>query len=79
MDPLLDHDEDGGSFEAYFRAPALAAEAPLAWALGQRLELLDALRSLFSGPRHVVQLRLWCFLELASTIVIKKSQMIGGK
>ncbi|MDO4723586.1 MAG: hypothetical protein Q4A97_02355 [Comamonadaceae bacterium] len=67
MDPLLDHDEDGGSFEAYFRAPALAAEAPLAWALGQRLELLDALRSLFSGPRHVVQLRLWCFLELAST------------
>ncbi|WP_238947488.1 hypothetical protein [Vandammella animalimorsus] len=67
MDPLLDHDEDGGSFEAYFRAPALAAQAPLAWALGQRLDLLDALRSLFSGPRHVVQLRLWCFLELAST------------
>nr|WP_244609982.1 hypothetical protein [Lampropedia puyangensis] len=69
MEPLnLEKFEDeGGSFEAYFRAPELAAEAPLAWALGQRLEVLDALRSLFSGPRHVVQLRLWCFLELAST------------
>lgn len=30
------------------------------------MELLDALRGLFSGPRPVVQLRLWCFMELAS-------------
>lgn len=53
-------------FEGYFRDPALAVESPLAWALGQRQDLLGALRGLFAGPAPVVQLRLWCFLELAS-------------
>ncbi|RMX06464.1 hypothetical protein D8I35_08015 [Corticibacter populi] len=57
--------EEGGSFESHFRSPELAAESHLAWVLGQRLELLDALRGLFSGPRHWAQLRLWCFLALA--------------
>ena len=57
---------DSPSFESYFRDPGAAAEQPLAWALGQRLEVLDALRGLFNGPQALVQLRLWCFMELAS-------------
>lgn len=56
---------EAGSFEGYFRDPGLAAEQPLAWALGRRLDALDALRGLFNGPQALVQLRLWCFLELA--------------
>lgn len=60
-------EDEAGSFEAYFRSPELAAEAPLAWVLDHKKPLLDALRSLFSGPQHLVQLRLWCFLALAST------------
>jgi len=63
--PLPDHN-DSTSFEAYFRDPGYAPEQPLAWALGQRLEVIDALRGLFSGPQALVQLRLWCFMELAS-------------
>ncbi|HET6786876.1 MAG TPA: hypothetical protein VFH49_02865 [Aquabacterium sp.] len=57
---------DASSFESYFRDPALAPEQPMAWVLAQRLDVIDALRGLFSGPQAVVQLRLWCFLELAS-------------
>jgi hypothetical protein len=63
--PLTDPSEST-SFEAYFRDPGFAPEQPQAWALGQRLALIDALRGLFSGPQAGVQLRLWCFLELAS-------------
>lgn len=57
---------DASSFESYFRDPALAPEQPMAWVLARRLDVIDALRGLFSGPQAVVQLRLWCFLELAS-------------
>ena len=35
-------------------------------ALQQRQALIDALRGLFSGAQAGVQLRLWCFMELAS-------------
>ncbi|MDH5857003.1 hypothetical protein [Lampropedia aestuarii] len=59
-------EDEAGSFEAYFRTPELAAQAPLAWLVERKKPLLDALRSLFSGPQHVVQLRLWCLLALAS-------------
>ena len=68
--PMIDalpHDSnDSASFESHFRDPADAASHPLAWALGQRQGVLEALRGLFSGPQAGVQLRLWCFLELAS-------------
>lgn len=66
MDNKIEQGEDGESFESNFRDPTQAAESPLAWAICQRVELLDALRGLFSGSRPVVQLRLWCFMELAS-------------
>jgi hypothetical protein len=57
---------DSDSFDNYFRDPAFAAESPLAWILGQRLEVLDALRGLLSGGQALVRLRLWVFLELAA-------------
>ncbi len=63
--PLPEQNEST-SFEAYFRDPEFAPEQPLAWALSQRQDLLEALRGLFSGPQALVQLRLWCFMELAS-------------
>lgn len=44
----------------------MAAESPLAWGLLQRIDLLDAVRGLFSGNQAAARLRLWCFLELAS-------------
>lgn len=44
----------------------MAAESPLAWGLGQRLDLLDALRGLLSGGQAAARLRLWVFLELAA-------------
>lgn len=53
-------------FEHFFRDAEAAAEPPLAWALQSRTALIDALRGLFSGPRAHVQLRLWCFMELAT-------------
>jgi len=56
---------DSPSFESYFREPGLAPEQPLAWALGQRLDLIDALRGLFNGPQALVRLRLWVFMALA--------------
>jgi len=62
----FERDEEADSFESYFRDATLAAETPMAWAIGRRLDLLDALRGIFSGPRAVAQLRLWCFMELAS-------------
>ena len=58
--------QDVASFESCFREPGLAHESAQAWALGQRLPLIDALRGLFSGPQAGVQLRLWCLLELAA-------------
>lgn len=66
MKSLMDQDDEGGCFESFFRDPSQASESPLAWSIGQRVDLLDALRGLFSGARHVAQLRLWCFMELAS-------------
>ncbi len=61
------HEEhDASSFESHFRDPAFAAEVPLAWRLGQRLAVLDALRSLLSGGQATARLRLWVFLELAA-------------
>ena len=54
------------SFEGYFRDADFAPAQPLAWALSQRQELLEALRGLFNGPQAMVQLRLWCFMELAT-------------
>jgi len=65
LDPLPD-DPESGTFEGYFRDPSFAAESPLAWALGQRLEILEALRGLLSGGQAAARLRLWAFLELAS-------------
>lgn len=66
MHKKIEQEEDGDSFESYFRAEAMGADSPLAWAIGRRIDLIDALRGIFSGPRPVVQLRLWCFMELAS-------------
>lgn len=66
MESQIEQEDEGGSFESYFRDPTQATESPLAWAIGQRVDLLEALRGLFSGGRPVVQLRLWCFMELAS-------------
>jgi len=57
---------EAGTFEGYFRDPALAAESALAWTLGQRGDLLEALRGLFSGSAAAARLRLWAFLELAA-------------
>ena len=65
-DPHLLEEQESSTFEGYFRDASLAAEQPLAWALAQRLDVVDALRGLFSGPQAAAQLRLWCFLELAS-------------
>ena len=53
-------------FEHFFRDAEAAAEPPLAQALQARSALLDALRGLFNGPQAHVQLRLWCFMELAT-------------
>ena len=64
-DPTADALE-GRGFDSHFRDPEFAPEQPLAWALGQRLDVLDALRGLFSGGQALVQLRLWCFMELAT-------------
>ena len=58
--------QDSASFEGFFREPGLAHESAQAWALSQRLPLVDAMRGLFSGPQAGVQLRLWCLLELAA-------------
>jgi len=66
MEAQNEIDHEGGSFESYFRDPSSASDSPLAWAVGQRLNTLDALRGLFSGPSALVQLRVWCFMELAS-------------
>ena len=57
---------DSPRFEQFFREADAVPEQPLAWALQQRHGLIDALRGLFSGPQAGVQLRLWCFMELAS-------------
>jgi len=66
-DPTPQYEEqESSSFESYFREPSLAAQAPLAWALAQRLDLVDAVRGLLSGAQAAARLRLWCFLELAS-------------
>ncbi|MCA1326039.1 hypothetical protein [Herbaspirillum sp. alder98] len=59
-------EQDSGSFESYFRDPALAGESSLAWGVGQRLDVLDALRGLLSGGQAAARLRVWAFLELAA-------------
>ena len=53
-------------FEHFFRDAEAAAEPPLAGALQARSTLIHALRGLFSGPQAHVQLRLLCFMELAT-------------
>jgi hypothetical protein len=65
-DPQQYEDQESGSYEAYFRDPSLATETPLAWALQQRLDVVDAVRGLLSGAQAAARLRLWCFMELAS-------------
>lgn len=57
---------ESSTFESYFRDPSMAADSPLAWSLHQRMDLVDAVRGLLSGPQAAARLRLWCFLELAS-------------
>jgi hypothetical protein len=57
---------DSTRFEQFFRDAQAVPEQPLAWALQQRQTLTDALRGLFSGTQASVQLRLWCFMELAA-------------
>ena len=66
MEPLNEQESEGASFESYFRDPSLALDSPLSWAIGQRLGILDSLRGLLSGSAPVAQLRVWCFMELAS-------------
>lgn len=67
MSPSISATEgEPDSFDSYFRDAAFAAESQLAWTLGQRLEVLDALRGLLSGGQALVRLRLWVFLELAA-------------
>jgi len=63
--PLRADEQESGSFESYFRDPAMAQESSLAWGLGQRLDVVDALRGLLSGGQAAARLRLWAFLELA--------------
>jgi len=63
---VLVDEPEAASFEGYFRDPAFAAESPLAWALEQRLDVLDAMRGLLSGGQAAARLRLWAFLELAA-------------
>ncbi|TDP81390.1 hypothetical protein EV672_108175 [Aquabacterium commune] len=57
---------DSQRFEHFFRDADAVPEQPLASALQQRLRLIDALRGLFGGAQAGVQLRLWCFMALAS-------------
>ena len=66
--PLADSAEGSEAvrFEHFFRDAEAAAEPPLAQALQARSPLIDALRGLFTGPQAHVQLRLWCFMELAT-------------
>ncbi|NML46165.1 hypothetical protein HHL11_20625 [Ramlibacter sp. G-1-2-2] len=65
-DPIPYEEQESSSYEAYFRDPSMAAESPLAWALHQRTDLIDAVRGLLGGPQAPARLRLWCFMELAS-------------
>ncbi|MBH2015536.1 MAG: hypothetical protein I8H88_03545 [Burkholderiales bacterium] len=67
-EPQDTHDgpADSTRFEHFFRDAEAVPEQPLAWALQQRQDLISALRGLFTGPQAGVQLRLWCFMELAS-------------
>jgi hypothetical protein len=64
--PPPSEEQESSTFESYFRDPSMAAEAPLAWALNHRVDLIDAVRGLLGGPQAAARLRLWCFLELAS-------------
>ena len=50
--------------QAWFRDAHAPQDAPLWWQLSQQSGLVEALRSLCSGPAPLVQLRLWVFLEL---------------
>lgn len=66
IEASLPEQNDSSSFEAFFRDPGFAPAQPLAWALSQRQALIEALRGLFNGSQAMVQLRLWCFMELAA-------------
>lgn len=59
-------ESEANSFEGYFRDPGFAAESSLGWALGQRLDAIDALRGLLSGGQATARLRMWVFLEVAA-------------
>jgi hypothetical protein len=65
-DPQQEEEQGASNFESYFRDPSMAAESSLAWALSQRISVIDAVRGLVAGGQAAAQLRLWCFLELAS-------------
>lgn len=67
VDPSPDEGApEGLRFEHFFREPDAASDAPQAAAMQQRQPVLDALRGLFGGAPAHVQLRLWCFMELAT-------------
>lgn len=66
QDSQVFEEQESGTFEGYFRDPTAATESPLAWALAQRVDAIEALRGLFSGTPAAARLRLWCFMELAS-------------
>jgi hypothetical protein len=57
-------DADRTDPQHWFRDGAAPLDASLWWQLDQHAELVEALRSLCSGPAPLVQLRLWVFLEL---------------
>lgn len=63
---LQDSPSETIGFDGFFRDNESPIHAPLSAALQHRLPLIDALRGLFSGPQAHVQLRLWCFMELAT-------------
>lgn len=66
QDVALEGSRSEPGFEHFFRDPDSVPEQPLAGALLQRVALINALRGLFGGAQAGVQLRLWCFMALAS-------------
>jgi len=57
---------ESARFEDLFRDPAFAQDSPIAFALGHKVDVVEALRGLFGGPPALARLRLWCFLTLAT-------------
>jgi len=57
---------ESARFEDLFREPGFAQDSPIAFALGHKFDVVEALRGLFGGPPALARLRLWCFLTLAT-------------